>query len=311
MEKIRALVTGGAGFIGSAISAQLIERGDEVRVLDNFFSGRKEAISPGADLIQGDIRDLETMENACRDINVIFHQAAVRSVPRSIDDPLLSHDVNVNGTVNVLLAAQRAGVKRVVYASSSSAYGDIGDQINVETLAPAPRSPYAVSKLAGEYYCRVWADLGLVETVSLRYFNVFGPGQHPESKYSALFPAFIEALSAGQSPEVHWDGHQSRDFTYIDDVVSANLLAAQSESGIGEVFNVASGSPKSVLEVLKTISDELGVWIEPTFLPKRTGDVRTTHADLEHIGEEIGWAPTVPWAEAVTRTVEWFKTRER
>lgn len=302
---MRALVTGGAGFIGSNIARRLIERGDEVRIIDNFSGGREDAVPDGAELIRADLRDPDALEGTC-DVDVIFHQAGVRSVPRSLDEPRITHDSNVNGTLNLLLAAEKHDVRKLVYASSSSVYGDVGDQRNVETMPPNPRSPYAVSKLTGEYYCRVWAELGRLPTTTLRYFNVFGPGQHPESKYSAVFPAFIAALRSRTPPTIYGDGEQSRDFTFIDDVVDGNLRAAESAEANGHVINIASGSPKSVNEVLRTIADELGIWIDPVHEDPRPGDIRNSHADITRARELLSWEPRVPWDEAVRTTVKWF-----
>ncbi|MFN2589881.1 MAG: NAD-dependent epimerase/dehydratase family protein [Actinomycetota bacterium] len=304
---MRALVTGGAGFIGSAIARRLLEEGHEVRVLDNFLNGRKEAVPPRAELAEGDLRDLDAVRQACRGVEVVFHQGAVRSVPRSVDEPVLVEESNVLGTLHLVIAAGEAGVRRVVYASSSSVYGDVSEGINTEDMTPDPRSPYAASKLAGEYYCRVWTHLKGLSTVSLRYFNVFGPGQHPESKYAAVFPAFCSALVAGRPPEVHWDGEQSRDFTYIDDVVRANLLAAAADGRAdGAVLNVAGGRPRSVNEVLRAVSDALGTWVEPTPAPKRAGDIRRTHADISRARSVLGWQPEARWEEAIQATVGWF-----
>lgn len=301
----RVLVTGGAGFIGSNIARCCLERGDTVRIIDNLSGGREDAVPEGAEFVRADLRDPDALETIC-DVDLIFHQAAVRSVPRSLDEPRLTHETNVNGTLNLLLAAEKHNVKRLVYASSSSVYGDVGDQKNVETMSPDPRSPYAASKLTGEFYCRVWSRLGRVPTTSLRYFNVFGPGQHPESKYSAVFPAFIAALKAGRAPTIYGDGEQSRDFTFIDDVVDANLKAAEAGAADGAVLNVASGNPKSVNEVLKTIADELGVWVEPNFEDPRVGDIRNSHADITRARDTLSWEPQVDWTEAVKTTVRWF-----
>jgi nucleoside-diphosphate-sugar epimerase len=304
---MRALVTGGAGFIGSAIGRELVSRGHEVRVLDNFLSGFREALPPGADLAEGDLRDLEAVRKAVDGTEVVFHQGAVRSVPRSVDEPVLVEETNVLGTLHVVLAAAEAGVRRVVYASSSSVYGDVGEAVNREDLPPDPLSPYAASKLAGELYCRVWTHLKDLSTVSLRYFNVFGPGQSLESKYAAVFPAFCSALVAGRPPEVHWDGEQSRDFTYIDDVVEANVLAAEADSRVdGAVINIAGGRPKTVNEVLRAVSEALGRWVEPARAPRRPGDVRRTHADIARARELLGWTPRSDWDQAVRSTVRWF-----
>ena len=303
---MKALVTGGAGFIGSSVARALVARGDDVRVIDNLSTGFKEAIPEGVEFFEGDLRNLDDVREACSDIQVIFHQAAIRSVPKSVDNPLDSNDSNVNGTLTLLVGASEQEVGRLVYASSSSVYGDRGGEVNVEDMAPNPMSPYAVSKLSGELYCRAWTHLGRIGTVSLRYFNVFGPGQHPESKYSAVFPGFISALKGGNAPEVHWDGEQSRDFSFIDDVVSANLAAATAEGVEGEVFNIGGGDPKTVNEVLKSVSDALGTWIDPVFQPKRSGDVRHTRADISKAQRLLDWTPKAEWDTAVKATVDWF-----
>ncbi|MEA2452254.1 MAG: UDP-glucose 4-epimerase [Actinomycetota bacterium] len=303
---MKALVTGGAGFIGSSVAKGLLERGDEVRVIDNLSTGFREAIPTGVEFFEGDLRNLDDVRKACTDIEVVFHEAAIRSVPKSVDNPLDSNDSNVTGTLTLLIGASEEGVSRLVYASSSSVYGDRGDEVNKEDMAPNPMSPYAVSKLSGELYCRAWTHLGRLSTVSLRYFNVFGPGQHPESKYSAVFPGFISALKAGKAPEVHWDGEQSRDFSFIDDVVSANIAAGTTSGIDGEVFNIGGGDPKTVNEVLKSVSDAMGVWIDPVSLPKRSGDVRHTRADISKARSMLSWEPVAEWDASVKATVDWF-----
>jgi nucleoside-diphosphate-sugar epimerase len=303
---VKALVTGGAGFIGSSVAKGLLERGDEVRVIDNLSTGFREAIPTGVEFFEGDLRNLDDVRKACTDIEVVFHEAAIRSVPKSVDNPLDSNDSNVTGTLTLLIGASEEGVSRLVYASSSSVYGDRGDEVNKEDMAPNPMSPYAVSKLSGELYCRAWTHLGRLSTVSLRYFNVFGPGQHPESKYSAVFPGFISALKAGKAPEVHWDGEQSRDFSFIDDVVSANIAAGTTSGIDGEVFNIGGGDPKTVNEVLKSVSDAMGVWIDPVSLPKRSGDVRHTRADISKARSMLSWEPVAEWDASVKATVDWF-----
>jgi nucleoside-diphosphate-sugar epimerase len=304
---MRALVTGGAGFIGSALSRALVARGDEVRVLDNFLTGSRGALPPEAELLEGDLRSQEDVRKAVDGAEVVFHQGAVRSVPRSVDEPVLVEETNVLGTLHVVLTAGEAGVRRVVYASSSSVYGDVREGVNREDLPPDPLSPYAASKLAGEYYCRVWTRMRGLSTVSLRYFNVFGPGQSHESRYAAVFPAFCHALVAGRAPEIHWDGEQARDFSYIDDVVRANLLAAEADGRVdGEVINIAGGGPRTVNEVLGAVSQALGTWVEPTRTPKRVGDVRRTHADIGRARELLGWEPEAEWTSAVEATARWF-----
>lgn len=307
---MNALVTGGAGFIGSSIARALLADGWRVRVIDNLLTGFEENIPDDADFVRADLRDPEALSPTCAGIDVIFHQAALRSVPRSVDDPQLSASCNVTGTLNLLMAAEQAGVKRVVYASSSSVYGDVAEGRQVETMTPSPLSPYAVSKLAAEQYCRVWTHLKGLSTVSLRYFNVFGPGQRPESKYAAVFPAFIDALVAGRPPEVHWDGEQTRDFSYIDDVVRANLAAASAgPQADGAVVNVAGGDPKSVNQVLEEVSKAVGTWIDPDRTPKRAGDIRRTHADITSAERLLGFVPQARWEESVAKTVAWFQER--
>ncbi len=306
----KALVTGGAGFIGSNLARRLLASGWQVRVLDNLLTGFEENVPPEVELMVGDLRDPQAVDKACEGIEVVFHQAAVRNVARSVDHPALTNECNVTGTLNLLKAAEAADVRRLIYASSSSAYGDTGEAINHEDMKPNPLSPYAVSKLAGEHYCRVWTHLKRLPTISLRYFNVFGPGQHPESLYSAVFPAFISALSEDRRPEVHWDGEQSRDFTFVDDVVEANVRAASAGDGAdGGVINVGSGRPKTVNEVLGAVSAAMGCRMEPVHKPKRPGDVRHTHADITRACELLSWEPRADWHEAVRATLRWFLDR--
>jgi nucleoside-diphosphate-sugar epimerase len=307
MGTVKALVTGGAGFIGSSIGRELVRQGWSVRVLDNLLTGSEERIPPEAEWVRGDLRDTETVRRACTGVEVIFHEGALRSVARSVDNPLLSQECNVLGTLNVLMAAEEARVRRVIYASSSSVYGDGNGQVNREDMSPDPLSPYAASKLAAEYYCRVWTRLKGLSTVSLRYFNVFGPGQDVESKYAAVFPAFISSLAANSPPEVHWDGEQSRDFTYIDDVVKANILAAEADSRVdGSIINIGGGRPQTVNHVLSSVSEVMDRWIEPVLAPKRAGDVRHTRADISRAAELLSWSPTTPWKQAIHSTVRWF-----
>ncbi|MGH2808410.1 MAG: NAD-dependent epimerase/dehydratase family protein [Actinomycetota bacterium] len=303
---MRALVTGGAGFIGSSIARKLLERGDEVVILDNLMGGFRESVPDGAEFIEGDLRDPADLERAVAAAEVVFHEAAIRSVPRSLDEPSLVHDSNVTGTLNLLIAAEEAGARRLVYASSSSLYGGAFEGPSREDMTPNPLSPYAVSKLAGEHYCRVWSSLGRLPTVCLRYFNVFGPGQSPESKYAAVFPAFISALKHDEAPDIHGDGEQSRDFTFIDDVVRANLLAAEAAGAEGAVMNVAGGRPRTVNEVFRSISGALGKDLEPRHVAPREGDIRHSHADAARVRELLGWHVESDWATAVKQTVEWF-----
>lgn len=308
---MRTLVTGGAGFIGSTLVRRLLDEGNEVRIFDNFLTGSRERIRTEADLVEGDLRDLDAVRVACKDIDVVFHQGALRSVPRSVDEPLLAMECNVGGTLNLLIGAEEAGVRRLVFASSSSVYGDGAEGVQREDSLPNPLSPYAVSKLAGEMYCGTWTRLKGLSTVSLRCFNVFGPGQNPESRYAAVFPAFVTALVKGEAPEIHWDGEQSRDFTYVDDVVGANIFAATAGEEVdGQIVNVGGGTPKTVSEVLRSVAEAVGNWIEPTHAPRRPGDVRRTHADITRARDLLGWTPTTSWEEAIARTVRWFRGDE-
>jgi UDP-glucose 4-epimerase len=305
------LVTGGAGFIGSNIVEGLVRRGDRVRVLDDFSTGRRENLTPfaGVEIVEGDLRDATTVARAVSGVEGVFHQAALRSVPRSVDDPSSSNDVNVNGTLVLLLACRAAKVRRVVYASSSSVYGDDPTLPKVETLRTQPISPYAVSKLAAEHYCQVFARLYGVETVSLRYFNVFGPRQNPESKYSAVIPRFLDQAMQGQPLEVHGDGEQSRDFTYIDNVVQGNLRAMDTPGVSGEVFNVACGTRHSLIAIADAIGDFLGRRPERHHVEERAGDVRHTLADIGKAQRLLGFQPTVDFADGMRRTCEYFVQR--
>jgi UDP-glucose 4-epimerase len=307
------LVTGGAGFIGSHVVERLLEDGLQVRVLDNFSTGRREnlAFAKGAgsalEMIEGDLRDLATVERAVRGVDVIYHQAAMRSVPRSIDDPLGANDNNVNGTLHILDAARRLSVKRVVYASSSSVYGDNPELPKREDQPSAPISPYAASKAAGEYYARVWTKLYGVETVGLRYFNVFGPRQDPKSEYAAVLPRFILWAMRGQPLEVHGDGTQSRDFTFIDNVVEANILAGEAPDASGEAFNVGCGERTSLLEVIGMLESILARPLTRRHSPSRGGDVAHTLADVSKAKRLMGYTPLVGFADGFRRTVEYFR----
>ena len=303
---MKVVVTGGAGFIGSALVRALLDRGDHVVVVDNLSNSTSEAVPDGAELSVTDIRDVEALQRAFAGAGLVWHQAAIRSVPRSLVEPSLVHDTNATGTLNVLLAAEREGVKRVVYASSSSVYGGTSGGMSEESMPPRPLSPYGVAKLCGEYYCSVWAGLGRIETVSLRYFNVFGPGQRADSKYAAVFPAFISALAAGKPPEIHWDGEQSRDFTFIDDVVAANLSAGTAPKASGSIINVAGGRPRTINEVFRAVSEVLERDLEPTRVPKREGDIRDSYADVSRARDLLDWKAVTDWETAVAATVGWF-----
>lgn len=304
------LVTGGAGFIGSHIVEELVRRGEKVRVFDNFSTGKIENISDlksKIEIIKGDVREIKDLQKALKGVDYVLHQAAMRSVPKSVDDPRGANDNNITGTLNLLMMAKKVGVKKVVYASSSSVYGDCKVFPQKEDFLPSPISPYAVSKLTGEYYCTMyWKTFGL-PTVSLRYFNVFGPKQPPESQYSAVIPKFIEKALKGEELEVHWDGRQSRDFTYVANVVKANLMAALSPKSTGKVYNVACGSTVSLLEIIRIIENVLGIKINKKFMPKRAGDVRKTWADISLIKRDLGYKPDVSFTEGLEITIRWFK----
>ncbi len=307
------LVTGGSGFIGSHITEALVKRGDRVRVLDNLITGRRENLSMIADrieFIEGDIRDYTTTLRAARGVSVIFHQAAVPSVPRSVAEPGLNHDINVNGTFNVLMAAREAGVPRVVYAASSSAYGETEVLPKQEDMSPSPLSPYAASKLFGEYYCQVFARVYNLETVSLRYFNVFGPRQDPSSPYSGVISKFITTLLQGETPVIYGDGEQSRDFTYIANVVDANLLAADSKDGIGQVINLGIGERVTLNHLLAELQKIIGTSLTPRYEEARAGDVRHSLADISRARELIGYSPLVGLVEGLNQTVAWYRENQ-
>jgi nucleoside-diphosphate-sugar epimerase len=306
------LVTGGAGFIGSHIVEELVRRGERVRVLDNFFTGRRENIAPfldQVDLLEGDLRDLSTVRQAVDGMTYVLHQAAVPSVKRSVDDPYTSNDANVNGTLNLLIAARDAGVRRVVYASSSSVYGDSPTLPKREDMPSQPKSPYAVSKLCAEYYCRVFSEVYGLETVSLRYFNVFGPRQDPTSQYAAVIPIFITDLLRGEPVDVHGDGLQSRDFTYVGNNVEANLLAAVTPGVAGCAFNIACGKQYTLLELLDVLSSIMGVNVEKVHTDPRPGDVRHSLADISQAETQLGYRVGADFEEGLRQTVAWYQAR--
>ncbi|MBI2466503.1 MAG: SDR family oxidoreductase [Candidatus Rokubacteria bacterium] len=303
-----ALVTGGAGFIGSHLVEALLGRGRRVRVLDDFSSGRREFLPqhPALELIAGDLRDADTLRRAVAGVDVVFHQAALRSVPRSVEDPFAYHDVNATGTMRLLLAAREAGVRRLVFASSSSVYGDQPVLPLREDQRPQPISPYGASKLIGEHYCANFARHYGLETVSLRYFNVFGPRQDPKSEYAAVIARFILAARRGEPLEVHGDGKQTRDFTYVANVVDANLAAAEAPGVAGEVFNIACGERLSVLDIATRLEEILGRPLPCQHTPPRAGDVRDTQADISRARERLGYVPAVSFTEGLRRTVAAF-----
>jgi nucleoside-diphosphate-sugar epimerase len=307
-----ALVTGGGGFIGSSLVKRLLRDGQTVRVLDNFATGRRanlEEVLDDIELIEGDLQSYERVHNAVRGCDFAFHLGALPSVPRSIQDPLTSNATNVVGTLNVLLAARDEGVRRVVYASSSSLYGASTELPKREDMHPLPIAPYAVSKLAAEGYCRAFHQVYGLETVALRYFNVFGPGQDPQSQYAAVIPNFITAALDGGRPTVHGDGEQSRDFTFVDNAVDANLLAASAAGAAGEAFNIACGERTSLNDIIARLSTLAGREIESVNTDPRPGDVRHSLADISKAREVLGYAPAVDFEEGLRRTYAEFEKR--
>ena len=306
---MRVLVTGGAGFIGSNLVRALLARGDGVRVLDNFSTGNRAnlaGLAKDVELVEGDLRSYERVHAAVRGVEVVFHQGALPSVPRSVQDPLTTTAVNVEGTLNVLLAARDEGVRRIVNASSSSVYGNGGELPRVETQSPDPISPYAVAKLAAERFCTSFSRVYDMEIVSLRYFNVFGPRQDPTSQYAAVVPRFIRAIAAGEPVTVYGDGEQSRDFTYVDNVVAANLLAANAPGVEGAILNVATGGSTTVNELADTIGGLLGRTVEKAFEPTREADVRASWADLEEARRLLSYEPQVGLEEGLRRAADYL-----
>ncbi len=303
------LVTGGAGFIGSNIVLALVEKGRQVRVLDNFSTGRKENLTPVWDdieLIEGDIRDLATVRKTLKGVEYVLHQAAVASVPRSIEDPLQSNASNITGTLNVLWAAKEGRVRRLVFASSSSVYGDTPVLPKAEHMPPSLLSPYALNKLTGEYYCRLFSSIYGLETVSLRYFNVFGPRQNPDSEYAAVIPNFITAFLHQRPAVIYGDGEQTRDFTYIDNVVEANFLALEAPRVTGQIVNIASGERISLNQLVGHLGTLTGTNLVPTHAAPRVGDVRHSLADITLARELLGYHPRVDWKTGLQKTLAWF-----
>ena len=308
---MRFLVTGGAGFIGSNIVEELVRQDEQVRIIDNFSTGKVGNVEPLKDFIEvveGDIRNYEVVCEAVRDVDVILHQAALPSVPRSISDPITTNEVNVTGTLNVLMAAKENGVKRVVYASSSSVYGDNPRLPKEESMMPNPLSPYAVSKLAGEKYCQVFSNVYNLETISLRYFNVFGRRQDPNSQYSAVIPKFIKAMMNDSRPLVYGDGEQSRDFTYVKNVVSANILAARANCKAGTVMNCACNGQTTLNELVQKINRILGKNVEPIYEASRSGDIKHSFASVEAAAENLGYRPVVDFDSGLRETVKWYQS---
>jgi UDP-glucose 4-epimerase len=307
------VVTGGAGFIGSNLSERLLALGDQVRIVDNYVTGRRENLRDliqnygrRLEVIEGDIRNLDLLRSACQGATYVFHQAALPSVQRSIEDPVSSNEVNIQGTLNVLLAAKDAGVKRVVFASSSSVYGNSPTLPKRETMPSNPISPYALTKHVGEQYCRLFYMLYGVETVALRYFNVFGPRQDPTSEYSAVIPKFITRLLRGQPPIIHGDGEQTRDFTFVENVVDANLRAAEAASAPGEVINIACGETRSLNQLARDLNQLLGMNLTPEHDAPRAGDVRDSLAGIEKSKTLLSYEPRIGFAEGLRRSIDWY-----
>jgi len=306
----RFLVTGGAGFIGANICKELVSQGCFVRVVDNLLTGKKANLSPFIDkieFVEADIGDDQVARSAVEGIDYVLHQAALPSVPRSVEDPAATHKHCIDATFTLLDAARKAGVKRFVYAASSSAYGDTPTMPKVETMLPRPLSPYAVAKLVGEYYCSVFYNVFGLETISLRYFNVFGPYQDPASQYAAAIPAFVTAILKDESPTVFGDGQQSRDFTYVANVVEANILAARAEHTRGEVVNIACGEAVTVNQVIAMINELLGKDIKPVYAPPRPGDVKHSLADISKAEELIGYRPKISFREGLQLAIDWYR----
>ena len=305
------LVTGGAGFIGSHMVEALVKAGNRVKIVDNFSTGKRanlDGVGDRIELLEFSITDREALNEAMQGVDYVFHIAALASVPRSVDDPIGSNENNVTGTLNVLLAARDAGVKRVVYSGSSSAYGDSDAEYKTEDLPTHPLSPYAVAKLAAEHYCQAFSTVYGMETVTVRYFNVFGPRQDPLSTYAAVIPKFISLMLKGEAPKIEGDGLQSRDFTYIDNVVHGNLLACHTPGVSGETFNIAVGGNINLLDMVIELNHLLGTHIEPEFVAPRPGDVKHSRASIDKAGRMLGYEPVVSFEDGLAETLAWYKT---
>ncbi len=303
------LVTGGAGFIGSNVVRKLLGLKHNVRVLDNFLTGKRENLADVIHeiaLVEGDLRDFATVQQASEGIDYVLHIGALPSVPRSVSDPLLTHDINIDGTLYVLEAARQQGVKRVVFSSSSSVYGDTPTLPKHEDMSVRPLSPYAAHKAAGELYCRVYYNIYNLETVCLRYFNVFGPRQDPASQYAAVIPKFITAFQTGGQPTIYGDGEQSRDFTYVDNVIAANILATTAPNAVGEVINIACGYRITVNELARRIGSLLGKDVNPQYAPSRPGDVKHSLADISKAQQLLNYSNLIDIDTGLQKTIEWF-----
>ena len=308
---MKYLITGGAGFIGSNIAAHLVEKGEQVRILDNLSSGKQEnveAILDKIEFIEGDVRDFWTVTEAVEGIDYVLHQAALPSVPRSVKNPLTSNSVNINGTLHVLEAARRAGVKKMVLASSSSVYGESEELPKHEKMTPSPLSPYAVTKQTGEYYLKIYWELYRFPTVSLRYFNIFGPQQDPQSEYAAVVPKFITCLLTGERPTVFGDGGQSRDFTFVENAIKANILAATNDKLVGDSFNVACGAQFTLNDLLDKLRKIIGVDTKAIYADERAGDIRHSYAAIDKL-RAFGYDAPVDFDEGLRRTVEFYRKK--
>jgi nucleoside-diphosphate-sugar epimerase len=306
------LVTGGAGFIGSHLAEELVRRGETVRVVDSLITGSRQNLShlPRIEFLEGDLADLDVARLAVRDVDFVLHQAAIPSVPRSVKDPVTSNRANVDASLNVLVAARDAGVRRVVYAGSSSAYGNTSTLPKVETMPTAPLSPYALQKLVAEQYCQLFTALYGLETVTIRYFNVFGPRQDPSSPYSGVISLFISALYEGRPPTIYGDGEQTRDFTYVENVVDGVLRACEAKEASGHVINVATGGRISLNQLFQTIRNLLGVDIDAVYEMPRAGDVRDSQADITKARQMLGYEPKASFTDGLARTIAWYRTRQ-
>ena len=304
------LVTGGAGFIGSNIARKLVSEGCFVRVIDNLLTGKKNNLADiieRIEFIEADMGDMDIARKAMKDIDVVLHQGALPSVPRSLDDPAATHKHCVEATFNLLLAARDMGIKRFVYAASSSAYGDTPTLPKVETMVSNPLSPYAAAKLVGEYYCSVFYKVFGLETIALRYFNVFGPYQDPTSQYAAAIPAFVTAILKDQPPTIYGDGEQSRDFTYIDNVVQANLCAARAKKTAGEMVNIACGQAVTVNQIIQMINESFGKNVKPIYVDSRPGDVKHSLADISLAEKIIGFKPVIQFKDGLELAIDWYR----
>ena len=306
------LVTGGAGFIGSHITEELIRRGEHVRVVDSLITGKRQNLAhiPGVEFIEGDLAEADVARSVVKGVDFVLHQAAIPSVPRSVLDPVASNRANVDASLNLLVAARDAGVKRLVYAGSSSAYGNTATLPKTESMPTGPLSPYALQKLVAEQYCQMFTRLYGLETVTTRYFNVFGPRQDPSSPYSGVISVFISALIEGRPPTIYGNGEQTRDFTYVANVVDGVLRACHAKDASGEVINVATGGRISLNQLFQTVRDFVGAQQEPIYAETRAGDVRDSQADIEKARRLLGYQPTVSFEDGLKKTVEWYRASQ-